>query len=218
MKIVFSIFLLFFNILAVSQQIVDEKIKTLPNGRKVKLVTTLSSERPMFQDMLTPGYERHRIILQDSINKSDFEVKYYLEEHQSDYLKTEGMALHPSSNSYYINELIINRMTNNFISIILQIPGFTQCHYIPSIDNNDFSVKTNHLKWKIFTETPFTKNVPVFVIYSENPDKDIKEKKMDRLFQSPSFKTLKDKDKIINQIKSVTDYFFIVFYDVVLKK
>jgi len=217
MKMVFiTFFLFFFNLLLISQQVVDEKIKNLPDGRRIKLATTRREVNPI-QDMLTPGHEKHKIILQDSINKSNFEVKYYIEEYQNGNLETKGMALHPSSKSFYTNELIINRMRNNMISIILQIPGFIQSCYIPSVENYNPSVEISHFKWKIFTETPFKENVPVFLIYSENPDKDTLEKNMDRLFQSPSFKTLKDKDKMVDQIKSVTNNFYLFLYDVILK-
>ena len=210
MKMVFLVSFFFcFISLSIAQQIVSEKY-IVKDDQKYKIVTTRKGVNPI-QDMLTSGHQIQKIFLQDSVNKLDFNLKYYLEEYQNgNNIKTEDKALHSSFNSTYICELTINRMTNNMLSIVIQRPGFDEVIYIPPVENSRF-------KWKIFSKTPFNKNVPVFLVYRENPDEDFLENKIEKLFQSSAFVSLNDKDKIIERIKSTLDNFYMFFYDVMLR-
>ena len=213
-------FFFFITSLTIAQEIVNEKT-VIKDGKTYKVVTTKKGEgSPIPSDMLTPGHETHKIRLQDSINKSDFNVKFYLEEYSNSDVKSEDKALHSSFRSIYVNEIIINRMTSNLLSIIMQTPSFTWVYYVPDIPDitkENFVQRLeekNRYKWKIFPETPFEKNVPVFLIYEENQEEDVLEKKIDGLFTSSSFKNLKDKDAIVRQIKTVINNFYLFLYDV----
>jgi len=218
MKTIFITFILFLITLSsFSQNIIDEKTKTLSDGRVVRLVTTLHGEGTNFMDGLI-GYENLKILLTNPINKRDFKVRYYLEEYKSDTLFTKEIALHSSSKLSYINEITIGRMANNMLMILLQIPGFTQVYYLPSVEVHDPSVLIKNFKWRFFSDLPLSSKTPILLIYNESLEDDTFEKKFDSLFQSLSFKNLRGKDKIVHQIKSVTDNFYMIFYDVILNK
>ena len=220
-KILLVLFFFCFKSLCFAQQIISQRDTILPDGRRIRLVTTpRGSDNQVIQKMLTPGHQFHKIVLQDSVNKLDFEVKYFLEEYQNDNLIVNELGLHSSFKSFYNCELIINRMADEMISIIMQIPGFSRVYYIPNIEVENFvpPIEKIHYKWKIFSKTLFEKSVPVFLIYNENPDEDTVEKNMEILFQSSSFQNLTNKDKIVAQIKSLTDHFYLLLYDVILTK
>ena len=193
-----------------SQQIVNKRDTILPDGSKISVVTTLKGDGSTFREKLTPGNETVKIKLIDSINNSNFEIKYYLEEYINNQVETEVKAYHYSKNSTYFCEIIINRMTNDFLSLIIQIPDYTVFRYIFPTENKSF-------KWKIFQGTPFDKNVPIFLIYSENPLDNTLEQKINNLFISSSFVKLKDKEKIVEQIKVITNHFYLFLYDVINK-
>ena len=217
--------------LCISQQVVNKQDTITPDGRIVRVVTTLSSESSNFRKNLTPGYETVKIRLNDSINNSNFEINYYLEEYLNNHVEKKDKAYHFSKNSTYVCELIINRTTmdslslrefseindslslneiDNFLSLIIQIPDYTITYYIKPTDNKSF-------KWKIFQGTPFDKNVPIFLIYYENPLDNTLEQKINNLFTSSSFVKLRDKEKIVEQIKAITNHFYLLLYDVITK-
>jgi len=215
MKILFITLFFSLTSLSIAQQIVNERdfieaLERWPGEGEIRVVTTRIDEGSSWQDKLTPGHEIKKVNLKAEINKSDFDVKYFLEEYLNNHVKTEDMAWHSSFRSSYVGEIIINRMTDNRLSIIMQSPAYIAFRYM-------LPKEKSHYKWKIFTETPFEKNAPVCLIYSENPDDTTLEQKVEKLFSSPSFKNLKDKDIIAEQIKTVTNHFYLFLYDVIIK-
>ena len=227
-KIFFTLLFSSFVSICFSQQVINRKDSITPDGGIVRVVTTPSSERSNFRKNLTPGYETVKIRLNDSINNSNFEIKYYLEEYLNNHMEKKDKANHFSKNSTYVCEIIINRMTkdllslsekdffsslseiNDFLSLIIQTPGYTITSYIKPTENKSF-------KWKIFQGTPFDKNVPIFLIYYENPLDNTLEQKINNLFTSSSFVKLRDKEKIVEQIKVITNHFYLFLYDVINK-
>lgn len=209
-RIFITLFFIFYTSILFAQQIINERTY-YKDGKEIKLVTTRRGDKyNPFQEMLTPGHETKKIRMQDSINNSDFEVKFYLEKYVNNVVEKEDKALHTSFKSTYVNELIINRMTNDWLSIFMQTPSFNWAYYLYPEENSRY-------KWKIFKETPFEKDVPIFLIYCENPDDDSTEKNIEKLFTSPSFINLNDKDKIVKQIKAISDHFYLFLYDVISK-
>ena len=204
-----SICLLFYS-LSIAQEIVSEKT-FVKYGMEVKTISTRAGTYNPIKSVLTPGNETHKIRMKDSINNSGFEVLYYLEEYQNDNVERTNKEKHSSYGSSYTCEIIINRMENKRLSLFVQTPSFTQAHYIFPKENKRF-------KWKIFPETPFGKNVPVFLIYCERPDDDTLETGINNLFESLTSKNQLNKDEIVKQIKSLTDHYYLFLYDVLQKK
>jgi len=210
-----SITLLFFLFcsLSIAQQykkdIIDALARHPPANEEIKAFATKNGKGNPILDMLTPGHEIKKIRLRELINKSDFNVRYYLEEYLNNQVKTEDMVWHSSDRSTYVGEIIINRMKDRRLSVFLQYPVWTICRYMLPKENSIY-------KWKFFTETPFDKNVPVILIYNENQDENTIEQKVDNLFVSSSFKNLKDKDKMVQQIKIVLIHFYLLVYDIIL--
>jgi len=212
-NILIILFVLLFCLLTTMAQqnkndIIEALVRYPPVDETIKVVTTKIGEGNPILDLLTPGHEIKKIRLRDSINKSDFDIRYYLEEYLNNQLKTEDMVLHSSDRSSYLCEIIINRVKDNRLSFIIQIPTWTTIRYMLPKENSNY-------KWKVFTETPFDKHVPVFLIYSEHKDDNTIEQKVEKLFASPSFKNLKDKDKMAQQIKTVLNHFYLFAYDVI---
>jgi len=207
-KLYITLFFFTYASLSIAQTVVTEKDTTFSDGQKNRIVTVMAGFDPV-PDMLTPGHEIRKIRLQDSINKSEFDVAYFIEEYLNNHVNVNNSRLHPSF-STYISDIIINKMTDDRLSIIMQTPRYTSFFYIEPEENK-------HFKWKIFPETPFERNVPVFLIYEEKPDSNMVEQKIEKLFATSSFKNLKGKDKVAEQIKTVTDHFYLFFYDVLLK-
>ena len=210
MKILFIALILFaFTSLLMAQQIRNERLIKQNDGQTM-VRSTRRGEGGSIQNTLIPGHQTHRIRLHDTENNSNFSVRFYLKEFQSDSVRTEIIGFHPSSRSIYINEMIIGLKSNNWLSIIMQIPGLRSYHFV-------FPKENERLKWIFFPETPFAKNVPIALIYSESPNDDTLETRFNELFASECFRSLNDKKEIIKRIKAITEHFHFLFYDIVQK-
>jgi endonuclease V-like protein UPF0215 family len=72
-------------------------------------------------------------------------------------------------------------------------------------------------KWNVFTATPLGKEIPVLLMYEEHPNGNPLEKNITKLFESASFKNIKDKKELIKKIQAETASFYLLFYDVIIK-
>lgn len=195
-------------VLASLQPVIAQQIEDVKIIGNIKIVTT-KRDAPSLLNIEPPDYQSYKIKLRDSINNSSFDVMFFLETYNKDVYNTEDRMFYNSTNSKFICEVILNITHYGDLQILFQTPEHTFASYIRGVNNNYF-------KWNAFTQTPFRRNVPVLLIYKENPNENLIEKKMNKLFESFSFKNLTKKDEIVEKIKSITDSFYILSYDVLL--
>ena len=178
----------------------------------IKVVTTKRGEN-ILGNILPPDYQSYKIRIQDTISKSSFDVNFFLEEYNKEDYKTENKVFYNSTNSIFICEVIPNIITEyNHLQIVFNTSEHTfSCYIIPK-DNNNLK-----WKWNVFKGTPFEKNVPVLLIYQENTDDDLIEKKMSKLFNSLSDADFKNRKSLVEKIKSITNSFYILSYNVIIK-
>jgi hypothetical protein len=176
-------------------------------GNGITVVATKRGEwSPL--SMLSPDYKACKIRLQDSINNSNFEVRFYIEAYNRDSTRIKDRAFFPSVKSKFVCEVIPDILKNNSLILLIMTPEIKAAYYIQGSDHK-------HFKWKSFSEMSFGKDIPVFFIYEENRGEDLLEKKIDRLFESPSFRKLKTRKSIVEKIKPVTGSFYFFYYDVI---
>jgi hypothetical protein len=198
---------------AIAQHTLDDHLRQFPSatvtkkGNGIAVVTTKRDEGSPLS-MLSSGYKACKIRLQDSINNSNFEVRFYIEEYNRDSTRIKDRAFFHSTQSKFVCEVIPDIMKNDSLVLLIMTPGIIAYYYIRDKENKRF-------KWKYFSGTPFGKDVPVFFIYEENKGEDLLEKKIDLLFESPAFRKLKTKSAVVEKIKPITDSFYFFYYDVI---
>jgi hypothetical protein len=165
---------------------------------------------PIVNYMLSSGYKAHKIRLSDSIHHASFYVKFYVEEYRKDSVITHEPIFFESAKYSFISEILPGIMPDNVLLLHISTPATEVARYFHPKDGGRF-------KWNVFTSTPLGKEVPVLLMYEEYPDGNPLEINIAKLFESASFKDIKDKKALIKKIQGETASFYILFYDVMIK-
>jgi hypothetical protein len=212
MKIIFFTFCFFvFLSSVVAQEEGREKIITTKEGKNVKIVTSRREERaPIVNYMLSSGYKAFKVKLNDSIHHSSFYVKFYVEEYCKDSVITHRPIFFESAKSSFVSEILPGIMPDSTLLMLISSPGAEIARYFRPKDSGRF-------KWNIFTATPIGKEIPVLLMYEENLNGNPIEKNIIKLFESASFKRIKDKKALLKKIQAETASFYLLFYDIIKK-
>jgi hypothetical protein len=160
--------------------------------------------------MLSSGYKAYKIRLHDSIHQSSFDVKFYVEEYDIDSVTMHEPTFLEAARSVFVSEVLPGITPDGALFLHIKTPEFGIARYFQPKDSGRF-------KWQIFTATPFGKEVPVLLMYEEQPDGNQTEEKITGLFESASFKKLRDKKTIVKKIQAEAASFYLLFYDVITK-
>jgi hypothetical protein len=173
-------------------------------------ITTVTTKKGEWSplNMLSSDYKAYKIRLQDSINNSNFEARFYMEEYNRDSSRIKDRAFFHSEKSKFVCEVISDTIKSDSLILLIMAPGVIPMYYIQGKENKRF-------KWKYFSGTPLDKDVPVFFIYEENKGEDLLEQKINKLFETPAFKKLKTKSAIVDKIKPIIDSFYFFYYDII---
>jgi hypothetical protein len=213
MKIIFlTLCFLAFLSSAVAQEEGPGKIITTKDGKKIKTVTMpRGGQPPIISYMLSSGYKAYKIRLHDSIRQSSFDVKFYVEEYRKDSIITHEPTFLEAAKSRFIAEILPGITPEGRMFLHIRTPEFGIARYFQPKDGGRF-------KWNVFTETPLGKEVPSLLMYEEKPDNSQMEENITKLFESASFKNLKDKKDIVKKIQTETASFYLLLYDVIYKE
>ncbi|MDR1169927.1 MAG: hypothetical protein LBK97_03735 [Prevotellaceae bacterium] len=212
MKIIFftCCFLTFLSS-AVAQEEGPGKIITTKDGQKIKTVTLpRGAQPPIIQYMISSGYKAFKVRLHDSIHRSSFDVKFYVEEYCKDSVITHEPIFLEAARSLFVSEILPGITPDGALFLHIRTPEFGIARYFQPKDSGRF-------KWQIFTATPLGKEVPVLLMYEEQSDGNRTDEKITGLFESVSFKKLRDKKAIVKKIQAETASFYLLFYDVITK-
>jgi hypothetical protein len=209
-NLIFICFLAVLSSAATAQEEGRERIFTTKEGQKIKTVTGKRGEQPpIINYMLSSGYKAFKIRVSDSIRQSPFLVKFYVEEHRKDSVITHEPIIFDSAKSGFVSEILPGITQEGVLFLHISAPGVGVARYFPPKDGGRF-------KWNIFTATPPEKEVPVLLMYEEKPEGSPTEKNITKLFESASFKNIKDKKTLVKKIQAETASFYLLFYDVII--
>jgi hypothetical protein len=196
---------------AAAQEEGQGRIFTTKEKKKIKTVTMGRGERPpIVNNMLSSGYKAFKVRLSDSIRHTSFFVKFYVEEYRKDSVITHEPLFFESARYSFISEILPGITPDSVLLLLISTPGVEMARYFHPKYGGRF-------KWNIFTATPLGEEVPVLLMYEENPTGNPIEKNINKLFESASFKNIKDKKDLIKKIQVETVSFYLLFYDIIIK-